>query len=194
MKKIRCFVFAVVLLGLAPGGISRLYAQNAGYNAIIGHAAERAFIAGGSIKRNDLQNILHAGNRAPSASNRQPWHFTVVQNASLGKQIVSDFLDGNALIVVSSPVDGKTNSRNILDCGLAVENIYLAAQALGYGSRIYTGPIDNVNASLKEALGLPDGYSAIAIIRVGEVNTAGANAVSTPSPRNDLNSIVNYKR
>jgi nitroreductase len=35
------------------------------------------------IKEDELQAILEAGIYAPSATNQQPWHFTVIQNKDL---------------------------------------------------------------------------------------------------------------
>jgi nitroreductase len=177
-----------ILSGLAafPGA-----QENPGLKSILNHYAARNFVAG-SIGRGDLDLIVQAGIKAPSASNRQPWHFTVVQNVDLAKRIVSNITEGNVLIVVSAEGDGKTNGSQILDCALATESIYLAAQALGYGSRIYTGPMDALNRSLKSDLGLPNGYSAVALVRVGRVQ-AGADAVSAASARNAANSMVTYK-
>jgi nitroreductase len=167
------------------------HASDEGYNAITGHFAERNFIAG-PFSRSQLTQILHAGSRAPSARNAQPWHFTVVRTLELGRQILPDFQDGNVLIIVSAPGDGKTSGAAMLDCGLAVENMYLAAQALGLGSRIYTGPVDAINRSMKEALAFPGGHSAVALVRVGQANL-GPDAVSGPSARNTLTNIVTYK-
>jgi nitroreductase len=158
---------------------------------IINHYAARNFIAG-TIPRADLDQILQAGVRAPSASNRQPWFFTVVQNPELAKRIVPNNVEGNVLIVISGEGDGKTNGRVILDCALATESIYLAAQALGYGSRIYTGPIDALNRDLKAELGLPDGYSAVALVRIGRIQS-GVDAVSAASSRKAQNTMVTYK-
>jgi nitroreductase len=107
--------------------------------------------------------------------------------------MVSDIVDGNVLIIVSAPGDGKTNGVQILDCALAVENIYLAAQALGYGSRIYTGPMDNLNKNLKAELSLPSGYSAVALVRVGKVQ-GGVDAVSAASNRKKTEVVVTYKK
>jgi len=148
---------------------------------IINHYAARNFIEG-AILAADLDRIVQAGIRALSVRNLQLWHFTVVQNQNLAKKMVSDNADGNVLIIVSAAGDGKTNGVQILDCALAVESIYLAAQAQGYGSRIYTGPMDNLNKNLKTELGLPSGHSAVALVRVGKVQS-GADAVSAASNR-----------
>jgi nitroreductase len=186
MKNRFLSIFTLTLLF----GLTGLDAQEAKAASILNHYAARNFIAG-AVSRTDLETMLRAGARAPSANNRQPWHFTVVQDQDLAKRIVSNIVDGNVLIVISGP-DGQTNSRVILDCALATENIYLAAQALGYGSRIYTGPMDAVNRNLKTALELPRDYSAVALVRVGRVQS-GVDAVSAASSRKELNAVVNYK-
>jgi nitroreductase len=159
--------------------------------SILNHYAARNYVAG-SIPRADLDLIVQSGLKAPSANNRQPWHFTVVQNQDLAKRIISNITEGNALIVISAEGDGKTNGSVILDCALAAENIYLAAQALGYGSRIYTGPVDAVNRGLKTDLGLPNGFSAVVLVRVGRVQP-GIDAVSAASTRKSPDSLVNYR-
>jgi nitroreductase len=148
--------------------------------------------ASGAISKADLDKIVQAAIRSPRASNRQTWHFTVVQNQSLANQIVPNLPDGNILIIISGPGDGKTNGTAILDCALATESIYLAAQALGLGSRIYTGPIDTVIAKLKTELGLPNGYSAVSLVRIGRL-PPGTDATSAASSRKSTDAVVNYK-
>ncbi|GHU55121.1 hypothetical protein FACS189442_2280 [Spirochaetia bacterium] len=192
MKKftIRIAVLCVLCFSVMPA-LDAQESSNPGLRPILNHYAARNFVTG-AIPRPDLDLILQAGIRAPSANNRQPWQFTVVQSQSLAKKIVSNITDGNVLIVISASGDGKTNGSQILDCALAVESIYLAAQALGYGSRIYTGPMDAINRNLKSDLGLPNGYSAVALVRVGRIQS-GVDAVSAASSRKDANSVVNYK-
>jgi len=155
------------------------------------YAAPANGFLSGAIPKADLDQIIRAGVRAPSARNLQPWHFTVVQNLALAKKMVSQTVDGNVLIVVSATGDGKTNGVQILDCALAVQSIYLAAQALGYGSRIYTGPMDEINKNLKAELALPSGHSAVALVRVGKVEKL--DAVSGASPRKPVENVVTYK-
>jgi nitroreductase len=158
---------------------------------ILTHYAARAFIPG-AIPRADLDTIIQAGVRAPSARNLQPWHFTVVQNPELAKKIVPQTVEGNVLIIISAEGDGKTNNVQILDCALATQSINLAAQALGYGARIYTGPIDAVNRTMKNELGFPAGHSAVALVRVGRVD-GNVDAASAASSRKAANTLVTYK-
>jgi len=190
----RNFCTAIVSLAVIFGGLQTVCAQQSGGPAdvIINHYAARKFTAG-AIPAADLDRIVQAGIRAPSARNLQPWHFTVVQNQSLAKKMVSDIVDGNVLIIVSALGDGKTNGVQILDCALAVESVYLAAQALGYGSRIYTGPMDSLNKDLKAELGFPSGHSAVALVRVGKVQ-GGVDAVSAASNRKKTEEVVTYKK
>ena len=187
MKKLcAAIVFTIVSVGC-------LQAQEISGTAavILNHYSTRNFLTG-AIPAADLNAIIQAGVRAPSAANQQPWRFTVVRTLSLVQKIVPQTVEGNVLIVISAVGDGKTNTREIIDCALAVESMYLAAQALGYGSRIYTGPINNLNEKLKGDLGIPAGSSAVAIVRIGRIQ-AGADAVSSASPRKKAEELVTYK-
>ncbi|MDD7795227.1 nitroreductase family protein [Clostridium sp. 'White wine YQ'] len=129
------------------------------------------------IKDEELNEILRAGNLAPSAMNQKPWNFTVVQNKELiGK--LNDFCkkamqrDNNkdldlfynapTLIVVSS--DAKAIAPEI-DGALALGNMFLAAESLGIGScwihavkALYT---TEEGKELIKELNLPEGYSII---------------------------------
>jgi nitroreductase len=183
---------AVLIAGaltIAIGGLNAADVDTGAIGVITGHYAPRVF-APGAIAAADLDKILAAAVRSPSAANRQNWHFTVVRDQKLAQSIVSNIVEGNILIVVSAPGDGKTNGAAILDCGLATQSIYLAAQALGLGSRIYTGPMDTLNARLKGDLGLPSGHSAVALVRIGRLP---ADAVTAASARKALDSVVSYK-
>ncbi|MDR2479280.1 MAG: nitroreductase family protein [Treponema sp.] len=190
MKK---YVFAVLIL-FAAFYASPLFAQqNSGaIGAILNHYAATSQFTTGAIPKADLDRIVQAGVRSPSAVNRQPWRFTVVQSLDLAKKIVPQAQDGNVLIVISAGGDGATNTREIIDCALAAESIYLAAQALGYASRIYTGPINGVNQNFKSNLGLPNNHNAVILVRVGKV-TPGVDAISAASSRKAVDSLVFYK-
>jgi nitroreductase len=192
-KKMKTKLFLTVLL---IAGSLPVWAQQepAALSLLLNnYSTARNNFAAGVIPDADLSRIVQAGIRSPSASNRQPWHFTVVQNLALAKKMVPDAADGNVLIIVSAQGDAKTNNVQILDCALAIQSIYLAAQALGYGSRIYTGPMDNLNKNLKAELSLPSGYSAVGLVRVGKVQ-GPVDAVSAASARKNASELVTYKK
>ena len=189
MKK--SVLFVCLLLPLCVSFLPAQRADNPALNTIINNYAARNFAAG-AVTRAELDLIIQAGIRSPSARNQQPWHFTVVQDLALARQLVPQTTEGNVLIVVSADGDGKTNGAVILDCALAVQSIYLAAQALGLGSRIYTAPIDNINRSFKSQLGFSQNHNAIAVVRIGRL-PPGADAASSASPRNTAERMVTYK-
>jgi nitroreductase len=94
------------------------------------------------IERADLETIAAAAVYAPSARNLQTWRITVVQNPDLitalekavAQQIGNpdyDFYAPNALILVSNE---RTSPFGAEDSACALENIFLAANALGIGS------------------------------------------------------------
>lgn len=190
MKKVIavfCLLFALCAVTLAAQG-----SDSPAYKNIVNHFAARDF-APTAVTKAEIDLVIQAGIRAPSARNQQPWSFTVVQNQSLVKRILPQAGDGSVLIIVSAAGDGKTNGVVILDCGLAVQSMYLAAQAIGLGSRIYTGPIDSINKNFKKELGIPETHNAIAFIRIGKV-AAGVDAVTSASPRkNDAQAAVTWR-
>ncbi|MDL2229481.1 nitroreductase family protein [Treponema sp. OttesenSCG-928-L16] len=159
-------------------------------NMIHSYAARN--FAAGEVTEEEIKTILECGAWAPSARNGQPWHFTVVRDRGLGKKIISNLTENNIIIIVSASKEQKPGMNADLDCGLAVQNIYLAAQALGLGSRIYTGPVDSVNKNYRNELGFPEGFEAVALIRIGRLQDS-ADALSAASGRKELGAIVNYK-
>ena len=137
--------------------------------------------------------IVQAGLRAPSAGNRQPWLFTVVQNEALIREIHPQAVAGNVLIVVSGAGDGRTNGVVILDCALAAQSMFFAAQALGLGARQYTNNalITRTN-NLKAQLGIPDDHNAIIVTQFGRL-PPGVDVISSASPRANPETKVIYR-
>ncbi len=136
-----------------------------------------------------LDLILKCGIKAPSASNRQPWKFTVVKDTTLMGEAIKGTVPGNILIFVSRP---EENQRADIDCALTTQSMFVAAQGLGLGARIYTGPVSNVNTNLKEKLGIPEGYQVATILRIGHMDKS-VDAISAATPRKPIEEVVNYK-
>jgi nitroreductase len=143
------------------------------------------------VDSKDLAMILQCGVRAPSARNAQPWHFTVVKDLETMKKIIPDALEGNMLIVISGQNQGD-HAAVAFDCALATENMYLAAQSLGLGSHIYTGPIAKFNEQYKALVRLPAGYLDVAILKVGNIGHK-TDAVSSASQRRADSEMIDYR-
>ena len=188
MKK--SFLVLGIFITIAVTFLSAQTTDNPALKPILNNFGARNY-ATGSVTKAELDLIIQAGVRAPSAANRQPWHFTVVQNQDLARRMLQA-TEGNVLIVVSATGNNRANSDVILDCALAVQSMYLAAQALGLGSRIYTGPVNTINQSFKTELGLTNDHNVVAVVRIGRL-PPGVDAVSSASSRNSADRTVNYK-
>ena len=140
------------------------------------------------VSNGDIETILKCGIKAPSASNAQPWRFTVVKDPAIMQQMIGNVTQGNVLILVSGL---ESRSTVDYDCGLATENMAVAAISLGLGQRIYTGPIANINSTMKQTLQISNGYKAVAVLRVGNIEK-NIDAVSAASPRNNYEDVVTF--
>lgn len=116
-----------------------------------------------------LIKILEAGRWAPSASNSQPWSFVVFTDREVKRRITRCFFYGWFLneaptgIVVS--VDPGLSSCPIQDGSLAVQNMMLAAHALGLGT-CWINPGLN-DDEVKEILNIPRGHWIICALSLG---------------------------
>jgi nitroreductase len=72
------------------------------------------------------------------------------------------------LICVCAPANGRFD----LDAGLMGQNMMLAAQSLGLGTCIQTGPVrflttDEKAKAFRESLDIPDDYKLLYVISIG---------------------------
>jgi len=157
---------------------------------ILSSYSERAYTSE-PVADAQLDVILECGIKAPSARNLQPWKFTVIKDEATMKEIIDDVVPGNVLVIVSGMVseDGGTPD---FDCGLAAENMFLAAHGLGLGARIYGSPAGKINAN-QDLFQIPSGYNAVVVLRIGNVDE-GVDAVSAATQRKSQQEVINYKQ
>jgi nitroreductase len=190
MKKL-IIVSAILVYCLSTGIINGQNTGNSTIDVILtGYTARKMTTEPVTDSQIDL--ILKCGMKAPSARNTQLWKFTVVKEKTLMGKIISDILPGNILIVISGQEPNHAGINVGFDCALATENMFIAAQALGLGGHIYGGPVNNVNSTLKPELGIPEDYSVVTILRIGNIDKT-VDAVSSASTRKPIGDIVNYK-
>ena len=138
------------------------------------------------IPEEKLRNILEAARLAPSAGNRQPWRFVVVQNKGLKKALAEaannqTFLnDASAIIVaIGDPeVSARWYERDPM---IALEHIVLAATAMGYGA-CWIGAFDE--DAIKHLLKIPANVKIIALLPIGIPDEKPA-----PRPRKEFSEI-----
>ena len=83
---------------------------------------------------------------------------------------------GDAPVAIILYMDEATASPNAsFDCGLACQNMVIAASALGYGAKIISSPTMALNGenhdALCETLGVDPSLSAVAVLLVGVADT-----------------------
>jgi len=121
------------------------------------------------IPKDILSKILEAGRQAPSAANRQPWHFIVVDDLgvknALSKGMFNRFIkDAPVTIVGCAHKDLIAGKWAVISTTIALQNMVIAAWALRVGS-CWIGDFDEEKA--KELLGIPEKWRIVALVSLG---------------------------
>lgn len=175
------FIVSAVLFGQTSG--------NCVVDNILAGYSERMYTTV-PVTDEQLDLILKCGIKAPSARNNQPWRFTVIRDEPSMKEIISDVVPGNVLIVISG-LESQTGTTPDFDCGLATESMFQAAHGVGLGARIYGSPVAGINTK-RDVYQIPAGYKAVMVLRLGNVDKS-VDAVSAATPRKPADEIVNFK-
>ena len=124
-----------------------------------------------------LEKVLRAGMAAPSAVNKQPWEFVVVNDRELLLGINEKMPNVHckqcpiAIVVCGNTdkaLEGEGLGYWIQDTSAATENMLLAAHALGLGT-VWCGltPISERVAWMKQYLNLPSNLEPLCIVCLG---------------------------
>lgn len=149
------------------------------------------------VPQKKLEQVLQAGIWAPSASNRQTWHFTVITDP-----VKIDAINeaGKAWMAVSAREDVARRGQDAcyhvfhhapclllvsyetarswgkIDSALAAENIMLAAHALGLGTcyiGLLTPWLESGSAAFLQDCPIPKGYAPLHFITLGIPSKVG---------------------
>ncbi|MGP1408669.1 MAG: nitroreductase family protein [Porphyromonas endodontalis] len=173
---------ALVFLGykLAVTGGEKAQQQDTSevvLNNILERTSVRSYLDK-SVEEEKIEKLLRAGMAAPTAKNKQPWHFVVVTDKSLLQKLskVNPYAEMVAraplAIVVcgdmTKALDGNAREFWVQDCSAASENILLAATGLGLGA-VWTStyPSEERCAAVSEVLGLPETLIPLNTIVIG---------------------------
>jgi nitroreductase len=133
-----------------------------------------------------VHQVLTAAIHGPSGSNTQPWHFIVVRDPTVKQAISAVYEEARAagpmpsacgarqplaapvLIVacVNTPASGRAGFQTGASIYPSVQNLLLAARALGLGSCLTTLHRRR-KARIHAILGIPDQIETAAIIPLG---------------------------
>nr|MBC7244081.1 nitroreductase family protein [Chloroflexota bacterium] len=150
------------------------------------------------VSASTVQKILEAAIRAPSAGNRQPWHFVVVRRAAVKEALAQaaygqDFVAEAPVVIVVCAEPERSALRYgargrdlycLQDTAAATEHILLAATALGLGC-CWVGAFDEKAAA--RALALPSQFRPIAMVPIGQAAEPMAR-----TPRRPLSEVTSY--
>jgi len=150
------------------------------FEAIERRASVRAFKKC-DVPEEDLMRILDAGRRAPSGYNRQPWEFILVRDEETLRTLgtIQDCI-GQASAAIAVVMDEGASPFWKEDAAAAIENMLLAAVALGYASLWVEGYVLRHEDYGKGVLGVPQDRRLLAILPIGEPATPPSQADKKP--------------
>ena len=155
----------------------KLYEENIVIKTILNRKSVRQF-SEKKVEKAKIDLLLRAGMSAPSARNRQPWKFIVVDEKDLLKTLGMELPYARMLInaplgiVVCGDIRNKEDrtaqSFWIQDCAATVENILIAVEALGLGA-VWTGcyPRQERADTVIKHLNIPEGIIPLCVIPIG---------------------------
>ncbi len=143
---------------------------------------------GAPIPCADLETIVDAGRLAASGYNRQPWDFVVVTDQGMiGKlKIAAQWMDKAAAII--AVVLDPTTKYWLEDGSAAVENMLIAATALGYGSCWLEGYTVPLESQFKALLGVPEEKRLLTLVPLG------VPAESPTKEKRSLEEVLHWER
>jgi nitroreductase len=101
----------------------------------------RKFQSGAAVSKEQLNRLLEAAMKAPSACNSRPWEFIAVTKRKVLDEIVRVHpyakmceTASAAIIVVAIPQKEMAEGYFPQDCGAATQNILLEAVSMGLGT------------------------------------------------------------
>jgi nitroreductase len=142
----------------------------------------------GAIAPEDLDRVLEAGRRTPSAGNQQAWDFVVCTDREQLAQLARVWRSAGhvarsaATIALVAPVPGDARSRDLIqfDLGQATMSIMLAAADLGIGSA-HASVSDQDLA--RRLLGLPEDRFCAVLISLGVPADRPLSPIRRPNRR-----------
>jgi nitroreductase len=143
------------------------------------------------VPRSEVEAILEAGRFAPSGKNTQPWRFVVVQSTERREALSK--LAPQADMIATAPVTiavlrdrraGYDELKDTQGIGAAIQNMLLAAHALGLGA-CWMGKTRE--PAIETVIAARDSEELMALIPIG-------HPVDIPEPpsRHSLKELVRF--
>ena len=138
-----------------------------------------------------LDKILEAGRQAPSAGNKQPWHFIVLTDQEIKKELSKGLFnrfikDSPITIVGCAHADIIAGRWAIISTTIALQNMVIVAWAMGVGS-CWIG--DFREEKVKKLLSIPKSWNVVALISFGYPAEE-----PQPKKRKSIEEIVSFNK
>lgn len=130
------------------------------------------------IEKEKVDTLLRAAMAAPTAVNKQPWAFVVIDDAAILDTLATHLpyakMTGEAPLAIvvcgdlTKTIRGNDDPYWALDCSAATENLLLAAESMGLGA-VWTGvyPEEERMEVVSQILGLPEYILPFNVIPIG---------------------------
>lgn len=136
---------------------------------------------GEDIPRDAVEKLLVAGMAGPAGKGKKPWRFVVARKpetirALAGARDPKQKLFDTASLVIAVFGDPNVADTWVEDCSVAMANMHLAADAMGFGSCWVQGrmrtAVDGGASSdyVRRVLGVPEGLELEAMLVVGTID------------------------
>ena len=150
------------------------------YEGLLSRRSIRKYNPEKTLTKDEIYELIRAASFAPSAHNKQPWHFLVIENKETLKGLrtlqpwTSFAKDAACAIIVcvdeeetfNRPKEGWNYAQ--IDGALAAQNLLLACHAKGLGACFCgAAPMPMVINGLKEKFNMPETMLPVAIITIG---------------------------
>jgi nitroreductase len=168
------------------------------WEAIKERRSIRRYVQGRDVPPEAVEQLLRAAIAAPSAGNRQPWHFVVVRDPEakqgLAEAAGQRFVAQASVVIVVCADPARSASRYsrrgselycLQDTAAATENILLGVTALGLGA-CWVGAFSEGAAAT--VLDLPSHLRPVAMIPIGHPGERFASR----TPRRPLSEITTF--
>jgi nitroreductase len=127
------------------------------------------------VEQEKIDKILEAGQWAPSASNRQPWHFIVIRDPETRKRLGAIHSHGRFMkespVVIAVLGDPEAHEKYYLcDPHQAIQNLMLMAHYLELGTCWMGVRGTSFEPKMKTLLDIPDSLHLICTVSLGYPN------------------------
>lgn len=127
---------------------------------------------GEPVSEADITSLLEAGMAAPSASNKKPWHFVVVQDKARLQALADAYPYGKMLpgaaLAIAVCGDPTISDWWVQDCTAATENILIAVAGLGLGA-VWLGchGRNEREQATRDILNIPNNVGVLSLLSIG---------------------------